>query len=259
METLTEKVYECTLAVEAHMICDLLARGGVSARVDGAFLAGAGGELPLGNTVKVRVDPARATEAREIISDWEKLQPPEPALPRKRSPLRSPLWFVAGVLVGGGIIYLAFNSPIRESGADFNGDGIDEETYHYRGTTLRSVDLDRNGDGKVDARWTNDIRGVPDGYTADDDFDGRFEWVHELRQGQVVAYTLDENGDGRPDMVTHLKHGVVRSVDIHDQQGGRIVARQTFENGWKTSADFDLDGDGIFERHVAYDRFGDPR
>jgi hypothetical protein len=26
MEQLNEKVYECTLAVEAHMICDLLAR-----------------------------------------------------------------------------------------------------------------------------------------------------------------------------------------------------------------------------------------
>ena len=45
MEDLREKVYECTLAVEAHMICDLLARAGISARVVGEFLAGPGGEL----------------------------------------------------------------------------------------------------------------------------------------------------------------------------------------------------------------------
>jgi hypothetical protein len=71
MENLTEKVFECTLPVEAHMICDLLARAGISARVDGEFLAGAGGDLPLGNSVKVRVDPARAAEgASARIASW---------------------------------------------------------------------------------------------------------------------------------------------------------------------------------------------
>jgi|KBSMisStaDraftv2_1062788.scaffolds.fasta_scaffold830519_1 hypothetical protein len=57
MEDLREKVYECTLAVEAHMICDLLARAGISARVDGEFLAGAGGERILR---PYRRDPACA-------------------------------------------------------------------------------------------------------------------------------------------------------------------------------------------------------
>jgi len=76
MEDLREKVYECTLAVEAHMICDLLARAGISSRVDGEFLAGAIGELPLGSAIKVRVDPSRAAEAREVIDEWERLQPP---------------------------------------------------------------------------------------------------------------------------------------------------------------------------------------
>jgi hypothetical protein len=39
MQQLKEKVDECALAVEAHMICDLLARTGISARVDGEFPA----------------------------------------------------------------------------------------------------------------------------------------------------------------------------------------------------------------------------
>jgi len=76
MEDLREKVYECTFAFEAHMICDLLARAGISSRVDGEFLAGAIGELPLGSAIKVRVDPSRAAEAREVIDEWERLQPP---------------------------------------------------------------------------------------------------------------------------------------------------------------------------------------
>jgi hypothetical protein len=45
MKDLREKVYERALAVEAHMTCDLLARSGICARVDGEFLAGPGGEL----------------------------------------------------------------------------------------------------------------------------------------------------------------------------------------------------------------------
>jgi len=32
MEQLTEKVYECNLAVEAHMVCDLLSSGNFRAR-----------------------------------------------------------------------------------------------------------------------------------------------------------------------------------------------------------------------------------
>jgi len=259
MENLSEKVYECTLTVEAHMICDLLARGGVSARVDGEFLTGAGGDLPLGNTVKVRVDPARAAEAREIIADWEKLQPPEPIQPVRRSSWNSPLWFVAGILVGGGIFYLAFTSPSTASGADYDGDGVDEEVYHFEGNTLRMTDYDRNADGKVDARWSTNFRGVPTQYTADDNFDGYFESTSDAKNGQVVTATLDENGDGRPDAISHYSHGVIASIDVYDDAGNRVVAREKYTDGWHTSTDFDMDGNGVFERRVDYDRFGNPR
>ena len=103
MEDLREKVYECTFAVEAHMICDLLARAGISARVDGEFLAGAGGELPLGSNVKVRVDPARAAEAREVIDEWERLQPPpEPRQGDGSAALASALAVVLSRGVAGG-------------------------------------------------------------------------------------------------------------------------------------------------------------
>ena len=127
MEDLREKVYECTLAVEAHMICDLLARAGISARVDGEFLAGAGGDLP-GSTIKVRVDPARAIEAREVIDEWERLQPPpDPTVISPRSRFRSPLFFLAGLLAGGVLVFLALKPVATLSSADFNGDGIEDE------------------------------------------------------------------------------------------------------------------------------------
>src|SRR5690349_8554635 len=125
MEQLTEKVYECNLAVEAHMVCDLLSQAGISARVDGEFLQSAAGEIPLGNTVQVRVAPSRAAEAREVIADWEKLQPPEtPPPPVARSPRAKSLWwFIGGLLVGVTLMFLRFHRMETAAEVDRNDDG----------------------------------------------------------------------------------------------------------------------------------------
>jgi hypothetical protein len=66
-----ETVFATTLAFHAQMICNLLIAAGVPARVDGSFLQSIGGEIPLGNAVRVRVETARASEARAIIAEWE--------------------------------------------------------------------------------------------------------------------------------------------------------------------------------------------
>ena len=182
MQELTEKVYECTLAVEAHMICDLLARAGISARVDGAFLSGAGGELPLGNTVKVRVEPARATEAREVIADWEKQQPPDAA---GRKVVQAPRFMVAVCALRARRAQpwqrrlgasLRFSIPVHQVGVH----GLRLDRWRERCT--------------LDLRLTDG-----DPVRADDDFDGRFEWRADGRVRQRSARSvLDTNGDGRP-------------------------------------------------------------
>ena len=260
MEDLREKVYECTLAVEAHMICDLLARAGISARVDGEFLAGAGGELPLGSNIKVRVDPARAVEAREVIDEWERLQPPADPVPiPPRSRVHSPLWFLVGVLVGGAIMFVALRTPYTATRGDTNGDGIDDEFYYYNGQVVDRVENDRNNDRRIDARWINDFQGMLSRYEADDDFDGRFEVKGEAEAGHLATSTRDSNGDGRPDFVSHFVYGIQRSTDVYDEAGLRIVARQHFNAAWNDSTEFDDDGDGTFERRVEYDRYGVPR
>jgi hypothetical protein len=263
MEDLREKVYECTLAVEAYMICDLLARAGISARVDGEFLAGVAGELPLGSTIKVRVDPSRAVEARAVIDEWQREQPPistAPVAVPARSALRSSLWFVAGLLVGAGALYYASRSPATSQSADFNGDGIEDEIYHYEGVTLTRIDLDRDSDGKIDGRWFHDLGGVPKRYEGDENFDGRFEWVSELKDGQFVTTTVDWNGDGERDSVMHFERGVLHHTDVYDEAGQRIVSRQHFVDGaWNDHNEVDADGDGIFERRVELDRYGEPK
>jgi len=262
MEQLTEKVYECNLAVEAHMVCDLLSQAGISARVDGEFLQSAAGEIPLGNTVKVRVDPSRVAEAREVIEDWEKLQPtPEPGAARTVQPARSRalLWLFAGVLLGGAGVVVLLRNPASVNGVDYDGDGRYEVTYYYSGSAISSTTYDRNGDGKPDTRWTFDLRGFESGYESDDDFDGRFEWHGEAGRGQPTRSVLDADGDGRPEQVVHFEHGVPASTDYYFASGGRIVKRVYFKGGLPAYAEFDEDGDGRFERRVDYDAHGDPK
>ena len=234
MEILSEKVYECTLAVEAHMICDLLSRAGISARVEGEFLQSAGGEIPLGNICKVRVDPSRAAEAREVIRDWEKLQAgetsaPTPATPQ-RSRFRSPLWFFVGTLVGGALAF-AMLAAQRKPDAS----------------------VDRNLDGRPDKIWHYDLDGYANLVESDDDFDGRFEWRTEIENGRAVRTELDVDGDGRPERLGHFEHGVFASEDFYFGSGGRVVKRQHYRGGLLAWAELDEDGDGVFEKRVNYD------
>lgn len=238
MEQLTEKVYECNLAVEAHMIVDLLSQAGISARVDGEFLQSAAGEIPLGNTVKVRVDPSRAAEAREVIADWEKLRPDEPvASPANRSArFKSPLWFLGGALVGAAAVFVMF---VR------TGTGL--------------AGSDRNHDGRSDARWSYDLAGVPDHYEEDNDFDGRFEWQYHVENDVITRGVLDADFDGRPEQRVHFVHNLPASTDFYFASGGRVVKRTFWKAGMPEYSEYDDDGDGRFERRLVYDAHGDPK
>jgi hypothetical protein len=238
MEDLSAKVYECNLAVEAHMICDLLSQAGISARVDGEFMQGIAGEIPLGNTVKVRVAPEKAAEAREVIADWEKQQPPESATVAVAKPSRFklPLWFFLGVLVGATAVFAAYRNL-----------GVANETF------------DRNDDGRTDARWIPGWSGYVSGYEEDNDFDGRYELQSEVdHNGFMKRALIDTDGDGRPEQVWHFTHGVIGSIDYHFASGGRVVKREFYKRGLRDSAEFDDDGDGRFERRVQYDALGEP-
>jgi hypothetical protein len=243
------------------MICDLLSQAGISARIDGELLTGAGGELPLGNTVRVRVAPERAAEAREVIAEWEKLQPPadSAAPPPHRRRAGMLLTLLLGAVLGGGVIALVLGTPRTSDGIDYNGDGRSDMIFRYAGSRPVSTDIDRNFDGKVDARWIFDIRGRESRYEEDDDFDGRFEWQSDVEEGNIVRSVLDADGDGRPEQVRYYLHGVITQADFLFASGGRVVKRQHFKAGLLEFAEFDDDGDGKFERRVSYDGHEDPR
>ena len=261
MENLNEKVYECTLAVEAHMICDLLSQAGIPAQVVGAFLSGAGGELPLGNTVKVCVAPERAVEARQVIAEWEKLQtgdvvPPVTAQGR----VRGLFWFGVGMVCGavGAIVAMSMLKQPSITGVDYNGDGRDDTVHMQIGSLPGMTTMDRNLDGVYDVQWNFDSKGFESTMIADDDFDGRFEWSSEIENGEIYRSFLDADGDERPEQVWNFEHGVICRIDYYFASGGRIVKHEFYKAGLLDAADYDDDGDGVFERRVKFDNHADP-
>jgi hypothetical protein len=255
-----ETVYEANLAVDAYIIRDLLERAGVPAQVAGEHLQSGVGELPM-SQVRVVVHPDHADEARRIIAEWERQTPTSSGTPPGAASSRwswAPFTFVIGGAMGFVAAWAIFNTPVTSDAIDYDGDGIDEETFHYAGEKLSRIDFDRNGDRRVDGRWLYDHHGLATRWQGDDDFDGRFEITAELERGQFSAYTVDREGDGRPNAILRYRNGIVTERDLLDPDG-RVVKRQRYDGDRLVAAEVDADGDGQFERKIEYDELEEPR
>jgi len=108
----TTTVFESQLAVEAHMISDLLRQVEIPSQVLGEYLQTGAGELPVGNLVRVVVGGEHAAEARAVIAEWESAQPAMP-LTAAIGPTpvvgvsRYVLVFVLGALAGAAVMWAA--------------------------------------------------------------------------------------------------------------------------------------------------------
>ncbi|MCB1624904.1 MAG: DUF2007 domain-containing protein [Pseudomonadales bacterium] len=119
-----QTVFESSLAVDAHMICDLLQRADIPSQVLGEYLQTGAGELPLGNLVRVAVADERATEARDVIAEWESAQPPpsdEPPTSTSTGRARNGYLgsFVIGAMLGAAATWIVLRTPFAEHGADY--------------------------------------------------------------------------------------------------------------------------------------------
>lgn len=259
-----ETVFEANLALDAHLVRDLLERAGIPATVEGEYLQGAAGELPLGGLVRVCVSPDRAKEAREVIAEWEQrpvesgATAPDPAPPPRKKSSWAPFTFVLGGALGFFAAWYHFNTPVASDGVDYNNDGKLDEHYVYEGTKVALLEYDRNGDGFVDLRYDYDSHGIATGSRADEDFDGKFEGRSKFVNGQPSVLEIDRNGDGFFEEVGHFENGVLAQYDYVSFLTRTVVKRSYFRSGALISADYDADSDGKFERRVEYDEKGDP-
>ncbi|NCF72708.1 MAG: DUF2007 domain-containing protein [Gammaproteobacteria bacterium] len=64
-------VFDASNNIEAHLAMHQLQQAGIDARIEGEFLQGGIGQLPVAGNVRVVVHPNDEAEARTVIADWE--------------------------------------------------------------------------------------------------------------------------------------------------------------------------------------------
>ena len=69
---------------------------------------------------------------------------------------------------------------------------------------------------------------------------------------------VDRDGDGEVEEVWRFEHGEPAIVEYFDDAEERLVSRQRYSAGERVAAEFDRDGDGVFEQRVEFDRLGMP-
>ena len=100
-----KSVYETSSGLDGHMILNLLEQYRISGRIEGEHLQGGMGELQAMGFVRVLVNEEDYEQAKQIIREWEALQPPdEPksGAPRETNGIQL---FVAGFILGAALMY----------------------------------------------------------------------------------------------------------------------------------------------------------
>lgn len=100
-----KSVYEASSGLDGHMILNLLEQYRISGRIEGEHLQGGIGELQAMGFVRVMVADEDYEQARQIIGEWEAIQPPDqPASAPTRDTMGLQLFF-AGVVIGAALMY----------------------------------------------------------------------------------------------------------------------------------------------------------
>jgi hypothetical protein len=104
-------VFEASTGLDAHMILNLLQTYGISGRIEGEYLQGGVGELQAIGLVRVLVSEQDYARAREIIDEWESIQPP---MDRSRAEARpsGSLMFIIGAITGAVVMFWILKRPL---------------------------------------------------------------------------------------------------------------------------------------------------
>ena len=265
-------VYQAATAVEAHMVANLLHQHEVkSARVDGEYLQGGVGLLQAVDVVRVVVDDAEYEQAKQIIADWEAGQQDSPvdaatgadaaasssASPKAGLTAALPM-LLLGILLGVVSMFLWYQTPITRDGIDYDGDGVLDVSLLYLGESLHRAEYDRNLDGEIDMIDRYNARGLANSSRVDSDFNGSFETIIRYHNDQVSQYESDTDGNGTMDLIGDYQHGELNRMTIRNAPGSAAVKRTYYQLSKMVCAEFDSNGDGVFETRIDYDFFEQP-
>ena len=238
------------------MVVDLLEQQAITAQIDGEYLQGGVGELQAQGFIRVTVEDKYFERAKQIVADWESTQPDQNS-PEKSKPKLSTkgLGFLAGLTIGIGSMFWAYNSPVTKEGIDYDGDGKNEEIWIYKDNRPDRTEIDKNRDGNMDLITRFSRRNLISSTEIDANFDGVFETIIKYREGLPYIEESDSDQDGNIDLKTYFKFGGVDQIHIFNNNSTRPIKIQKFEMGKLVSAEFDSNGDGILDAVYEYDNF----
>ncbi|MCK4744413.1 MAG: DUF2007 domain-containing protein [Sulfuriflexus sp.] len=251
-----KKVYETSTALEAHMVKNLLENEGVDSRIDGEYLQGGVGELQAIGAIRVVVEEDDYSKAREIIDEWESLQPDDDVADIKSTKTSSATnGFVLGVVLTIGVTYFISGLSITTDGIDYNADGVLDEKWTYQNGRLKETTIDRNRDGNIDVIYSYDYSGIIKTAKFDNNFDGAFEVNTFYKNGNAISEESDTNNNSIIDYRVNYKNGVWDNVEFIDEQSGKVRKRQFYKLNKLVSDDYDTNGDGVLDSHYEYDQY----
>lgn len=252
-----KSVFEASNTVEAHMVLHLLRQHGLAGRVEGEYLTGAMGDLPVAGLVRVVVDEPDYETARAVVAAFEAEQPPDSARP---SPPRGPgrlAWAVVGLAVGIVVTAAALRVPAVDDGIDRDRDGVPDERLFYSASgQLMRMEIDRNLDHRVDT-VVHYARGMPAREEIDDDFDGRFETRSFYRHGNLERSEVDADADGLAEWRAAYRDGVLDTATIIEPSSGLPLRVEHYRLGRLVDAEQDDDHDGLLDTRLRYGPLGE--
>jgi hypothetical protein len=252
-----KSVFEASNTVEAHMVLHLLSQHGLAGRVEGEYLTGAMGDLPVSGLVRVVVDEPDYEAARAVVAAFESEQPADAALPAGRKGVSRLSWASVGLVLGIAVTAAALRVPAVDEGIDRDRDGMpDERAFYSASGQLLRVEMDRNRDHRVDA-VVHYQRGMPTSEEGDDDFDGRFETRGFYRDGLIERSDVDADGDGLAEWRAGYRDGVFETATFVDPSTGLPLRVERYRLGRLLEAELDDDRDGRLDTRLRYGPLGE--
>lgn len=252
-----KSVFEASNTVEAHMMLHLLRQHGLAGRVEGEYLTGAMGDLPVTGLVRVVVEEPDYEAARAVVAAFEAEQPSDTAHPPPPRGSGRLAWAGMGLALGIVVTAAALRVPAVDDGIDHDRDGVSDERAFYSATgQLLRMEIDRNLDHRVDA-VVHYERGMPASEEDDDDFDGRFETRMSYRRGSLERSEVDADGDGLAEWRAAYRDGVLDTATLIEPSTGLPLRVEHYRLGRLVEADQDDDHDGQLDTRLRYGPLGE--
>jgi len=138
---------------------------------------------------------------------------------------------------------------------DFNRDGTPDTYFYYSNGIIAKAERDRNSDGVFDyLQWYTD--GIESRFEAVDNFDGVIDVRGTCQNGDVATSFADTDFNGIPDVTFAYSNGVLAAATWQPNGSTNVLRLETFRHGVKAEELLDTDGNGMFDRRLLFDPFG---